>query len=1457
MRLRGWHVEGFGLLCDFRVEGLPDGLTVVFGPNEAGKTSLLSFIRGALFGYPDRRKRDRQYPPLRGGRHGGRLLVESDGSIWTLERFASPARLTITLPDGSPGTEADLRRLLGGVDAELYRNVFAFSLSELQEFETLQVEGVRDRIFAAGVVGAGRSARSAIEAFAAERADIGKKRGECRINGLRKRVDELDEALRQAKARATRHPELRHSADALDEEQRRIGRELADARREMARLDALLAAWPDWGDRAQTEAELATLADTPTLPDDFAARLDSALAAAGTQRERYEERRQTVVDLEQQLAALVPDDRLAAEFVEVKRLAAQIGSMRARRERLGALRTQCEMLHKRVDEEAPRLGSGWTSTSVRSFDTSIPAAQVIADWGERIREAEEAVRDAEKQADQLASSAREVADEVSRRAEALKGAPQPPDAPYLSDRDAAIRRMRPKLTELVALRADLHAAEQRLTEATRRATEARDNSLALNSELERRAADLRSASALSSPEDLARRERAVRELRTGLAGVASARADLRAGQQRARDAKQRADEADLSVSADADEVQRRQKALAEAPSVPDQETIATNERVARELRAKLAEVAILRSDLHAAEIRCTDRRRDAERRGAPVTAPSIKRLLLSAAVVLGVLAVVLLLVSQFIAAGLAVGTGILAAILALRSPATSSIAADDAANAIVEAERSAQELATRLGSLEGLAMPLAARLGLGACPDPAALEAKSDEIAAQSRARQDRDRESVAIEQRRAAVQRSHGAAQRLRAAAASTQAEVDSVLARQLQDSEAANLTIARSLGFTELPTVAALEEKAAEVRDAAEKRRERDREVSSVQSLELEAERARTLAARLEGELPDLRREIESSHAARMRNAEESALSVAISLGFQAIPEPADLELKAKEVDDQIRSRQERDRETLALVELRRRTEVATVAAEKASEAAAARRQDRDLSRGEWSRWKAENRCPEALRPETAQQFFGSVARLRESLGQLDAWEAESAKIESEVGDFSRAVVAAAEQVGLANPSETALAEDLVEILREQVEADAGIRAERARLGGDLDRARNVQATSERDSCAAAVALTSVLAEAGASDERDCRARIETSRRRADLRKRVRDAEHRLHTRLGVGTQSDAVRDELVCGDRQGWEARKQECKATLARLQPEHEEALRRHQTAVEMLSALERECDVVTLAIDREGVIAEIREALWDWRRLAIAQSLVQATLRGYELERQPAVLTRAGVSFSRITEGRYTRLVTREDGIDLIAADGSRLAAMSLSRGTAEQLYLCLRLALAAEFGRLAVPLPLVMDDVLVNFDPERARLAAQVLLDATVDHQILLFTCHPETLNLLVDLDPSLKVVEIGRQTPVERPVDFLERAVGFDSAAVPAASSRQVASQPGLEFAEAVLSSIRAAGRPLSRAEILASTGMPEAHWPVVIQELRSRELVVSHGRKRGTTWGAAEWTAPPPDED
>jgi uncharacterized protein YhaN len=122
-----------------------------------------------------------------------------------------------------------------------------------------------------------------------------------------------------------------------------------------------------------------------------------------------------------------------------------------------------------------------------------------------------------------------------------------------------------------------------------------------------------------------------------------------------------------------------------------------------------------------------------------------------------------------------------------------------------------------------------------------------------------------------------------------------------------------------------------------------------------------------------------------------------------------------------------------------------------------------------------------------------------------------------------------------------------------------------------------------------------------------------------------------------------------------------------------------------------------------------------------------------------------VLEEASAAFERITDGAYTRVLQDEDGESLVVVgrDAQRKQPEELSRGTAEQLYLCLRLGLAAEFARRTASLPLIMDDVLVNFDPQRARAVAGELTRFSQEHQVLLFTCHPQTASLFAPSEVS------------------------------------------------------------------------------------------------------------------
>jgi len=55
----------------------------------------------------------------------------------------------------------------------------------------------------------------------------------------------------------------------------------------------------------------------------------------------------------------------------------------------------------------------------------------------------------------------------------------------------------------------------------------------------------------------------------------------------------------------------------------------------------------------------------------------------------------------------------------------------------------------------------------------------------------------------------------------------------------------------------------------------------------------------------------------------------------------------------------------------------------------------------------------------------------------------------------------------------------------------------------------------------------------------------------------------------------------------------------------------------------------------------------------------------------------------------------------------------------------------------------------VMDDILVNFDPQRVRAAISTMLELASKHQILFFTCHPETVSLFKKLGKNIPVWEL------------------------------------------------------------------------------------------------------------
>lgn len=136
MRILDLHIDGFGKFHDLSVSFDKD-LNVVYGKNEAGKSTLHTFIRCMLFGLERGRGRAARadlyskYEPWQNKAvYSGRMRVEKDGVIYRLERNFQKDQKAFVIVNETAGKEIEPTKgfmdfLLGGLTETAYNNTIS------------------------------------------------------------------------------------------------------------------------------------------------------------------------------------------------------------------------------------------------------------------------------------------------------------------------------------------------------------------------------------------------------------------------------------------------------------------------------------------------------------------------------------------------------------------------------------------------------------------------------------------------------------------------------------------------------------------------------------------------------------------------------------------------------------------------------------------------------------------------------------------------------------------------------------------------------------------------------------------------------------------------------------------------------------------------------------------------------------------------------------------------------------------------------------------------------------------------------------------------------------------------------------------------------------------------------------------------------------------------------------
>ena len=282
----------------------------------------------------------------------------------------------------------------------------------------------------------------------------------------------------------------------------------------------------------------------------------------------------------------------------------------------------------------------------------------------------------------------------------------------------------------------------------------------------------------------------------------------------------------------------------------------------------------------------------------------------------------------------------------------------------------------------------------------------------------------------------------------------------------------------------------------------------------------------------------------------------------------------------------------------------------------------------------------------------------------------------------------------------------------------------------------------------------LDALCVEAGCDQPQQLEAIERRSNDYKRLRTEVADLERELCTE-GDGATLEALEKEVEGVDVDELPGLIQALSESIANpLEPKQVEMANRKGRQEKALEYMDGGDRAAQLAVQVQGVVAAVRGDVEQYTRLRFASYLLRREIERYREENQGPLLKRAGEFFATLTGASFVSLRTDFDTRDepiLTGArpNGEQVGVEGMSSGTRDQLYLALRLASLEQYTRNSEPMPFIVDDILVDFDDQRAEAALRSLCDLADESQVIMFTHHARVVEQARGLDRETQVIAL------------------------------------------------------------------------------------------------------------
>ncbi len=362
MKIKDAQVDGFGVWSGLTVDGLPDTMSVFYGPNEAGKTTLMQFLRTMFYGFtPERRQR--YLPPVYGGKPGGAIRVTGPGGGYEISRRAQldqggvTGQLSVTGSDGLAQGQHRLAMLMGGIDETIFTNVFAIGLRELQELSTLDDTAAADELYK---LSSGLDRVSLVDVTRQLRAARGQ------VVGLTPEAGQMQQLM-------VKREKLRDEIDALTARGRRWGELAALRATQQGELDDLkqrIEQWelesrtfevslqvrPNWQQRSAITSQIESLAARTDIPDSAASELKTINGEIAGRQQKLLEIKQQRRGLRERSRSLPLRASLLKLTSKIEAAAEQAPWIGQIQKNIQRIESQLAQTGEQLREDAKRLG---------------------------------------------------------------------------------------------------------------------------------------------------------------------------------------------------------------------------------------------------------------------------------------------------------------------------------------------------------------------------------------------------------------------------------------------------------------------------------------------------------------------------------------------------------------------------------------------------------------------------------------------------------------------------------------------------------------------------------------------------------------------------------------------------------------------------------------------------------------------------------------------------------------------------------------------------------------------------------------------------------------------------------------------------------------------------------------------------------------------------------------------